>query len=132
MKAVFDYLKKLYYERKQVSLLSWFYGAAAIVFIFIAGLCALVNQSFGVALLIVPIVALIALCANVTVWALVKLGIQHLEELDHVDAEPEIAENEPSKTEQKSEKKSAKKSESKAEVKSEPKTSASKTKSAKK
>lgn len=86
MKAVFEYLKKLYRERKQISLLSWFYGSVAVIFVFIAGLCALINQSFGVALLIVPLVALVALCANVTVWALVKLGIQKLEELEKEDA----------------------------------------------
>lgn len=83
MKAVFEYLKKLYLERKQISLLSCFYGVVAVAFVFIAGLCALVNQSFGVALLIIPLVALVALCANVTVWALIKLGIQHLTEIEN-------------------------------------------------
>ena len=60
MKTVFDYLMKLYRERKQITLLSWFYGTVAVVFVFFAGLCALVNQSFGVAILIVPLVAMVA------------------------------------------------------------------------
>ncbi len=80
MESVLNYLLKLYKENRQISLLSWFYGFVAVLFIFIAGLCALVNQPFGVGLLIVPLVAMIALCANVTVWALVKLFIQHIEE----------------------------------------------------
>ncbi len=114
MKAVFEYLKKLYRDRKQICLLSWFYGTVAVAFVFIAGLCALINQSFGVALLIVPLVAMIAMCANVTVWALIKLGIQRLEELDK-EVEAPVAEIEPAKEADKkpAAKKTAKKSVSK-------------------
>ena len=89
MKTVFDYLMKLYRERKQITLLCWFYGTVAVVFVFFAGLCALVNQSFGVAILIVPLVAMVALCANVTVWALVKLGISRIEELSQEETKKE-------------------------------------------
>lgn len=92
MKTVFDYLMKLYRERKQITLLSWFYGTVAVVFVFFAGLCALVNQSFGVAILIVPLVAMVALCANVTVWALVKLAISHIEELSQEETKKEKSE----------------------------------------
>lgn len=105
MKTVFDYLMKLYHERKQITLLSWFYGTVAVVFVFFAGLCALVNQSFGVAILIVPLVAMVALCANVTVWALVKLGISHIEELSQEETKKEKSE-----TVKKSSKTSTKKS----------------------
>ena len=105
MKTVFDYLMKLYRERKQITLLSWFYGTVAVVFVFFAGLCALVNQSFGVAVLIVPLVAMVALCANVTCCALVKLCISHIEELPQEDPNKETPE-----TVKKSSKTSAKKS----------------------
>ena len=71
MKTVFDYLMKLYRERKQITLLSWFYGTVAVVFVFFAGLC-----------------------------ALVKLGISHIEELSQEETKKEKSETvkKPSKT----------------------------------
>ena len=80
MKSFLEYIQKLYEEKKQIVLLSWFYAAVALVCFFIAGICALVDQSFGISVLIVPIVALTALCANITVWALIKLLVAHIEE----------------------------------------------------
>ncbi len=80
MESVKNYILKLYKNNDEIALLSWFYGAIAVLFVFIAGLCALIDQPFGVGLLIIPLVAIIALCANITVWALIKLFIQHLDE----------------------------------------------------
>ena len=65
-------------------LLSWVYGIIAVVFVFVAGIFALINQSVGVAILIVPLIAICALSANIVVWALVHLMLdstaQKLEE----------------------------------------------------
>ena len=80
MENFINYILKLYKEKKQIVLLSYFFAAVAAICFVIAGFCALVDQSFGISLLIVPIVALTALCANITVWALIKLFVAHIEE----------------------------------------------------
>ena len=75
MKSVFDYFIDLYKQNKQIVLLTWCYSIIAIVFVMIAGLIALINQPLGVAILIVPLVAVIALCMNIVFWALIHLAI---------------------------------------------------------
>ncbi len=70
-----NYFMNLYKGRKQVILLSWAYLALAAVTVLIAGICALVNQSVGVAMLILPLVAIIALCMNVVAWSFVRFII---------------------------------------------------------
>ena len=70
----------IYHKKGQVALLSYTYSAIALLSLIFAGFCALVNQSFGVAVLIIPLVSVIALCMNVVVWALVRFGIQSYEE----------------------------------------------------
>lgn len=71
--AILKYFLNLYRDRKQITLLSWVYAAVAVIFVFIAGIFALVNQSFGVSMLIVPAIAVVALIANIVIWALIKL-----------------------------------------------------------
>jgi hypothetical protein len=75
MKSVIDYFVDLYKENKQIVLLSYCYAAIAVVFTIVAGLFALINQPLGVSLLVIPLVAVIALCMNVVFWALVHLAI---------------------------------------------------------
>lgn len=70
---ILRYFIGLYRKNRQLVLLSWVYGILAIVFVFIAGIFALINQSVGVAILIVPLVAICALSANVVAWALIHL-----------------------------------------------------------
>lgn len=70
-----NYFMNLYKGRKQVILLSWAYLALAAATVLIAGICALVNQSVGVAMLILPLVAIIALCMNVVAWSFVRFII---------------------------------------------------------
>jgi hypothetical protein len=70
---ILRYFIGLYCKNRQLVLLSWVYGILAIVFVFIAGIFALINQSVGVAILIVPLVAICALSANVVAWALIHL-----------------------------------------------------------
>ena len=73
--AILKYFLNLYRERKQITLLSWVYAALAIVFVFISGIFALINQSLGISMLIIPAIAIIALVGNIVVWALIKLGL---------------------------------------------------------
>ena len=70
---ILRYFIDLYRKNRQLTLLSWVYGIIAVIFVFIAGIFALINQSVGVAILIVPLIAICALSANVVVWALVHL-----------------------------------------------------------
>lgn len=72
---VLEYFEGLYKDKSQVALLTWAYSIVAIAFVFIAGIFALFNQSLGVSLLIIPLIAATALCANVVVWALVRFAI---------------------------------------------------------
>lgn len=73
--AILKYFLNLYHERKQITLLSWVYAALAIIFVFISGIFALINQNLGISMLIIPAIAIIALVGNIVVWALVKLGL---------------------------------------------------------
>lgn len=73
--AILKYFLNLYRGRKQITLLSWVYAALAIVFIFISGIFALIDQNLGISMLIIPAIAIIALVGNIVVWALVKLGL---------------------------------------------------------
>jgi len=69
---------KLYKEGKELTLLEIAYFAITIVTFAIAGVIALFNQSFGVSILIVPLVALIAGVMNIVAWSLVKLIVEHM------------------------------------------------------
>ena len=100
MKSVFDYFIDLYKQNKQIVLLTWCYSIIAIVFVMIAGLIALINQPLGVAILIVPLVAIIALCMNIVFWALIHLAL---------DTKEKAALKKQVKTEEKASKKTSKK-----------------------
>ena len=94
-----DKMLDIYHKKGQVALLSYTYGAIALVGVVFAGFCALVNQSFGVAVLIVPLVSIIALCMNVVVWALVRFGIQSYEEKKkQIETDKKVAERLAKKT----------------------------------
>lgn len=94
-----DKMLDIYHKKGQVALLSYTYSAIALVSVVFAGFCALVNQSFGVAVLIVPLVSIIALCMNVVVWALVRFGIQSYEEKKkQIETDKKVAERLAKKT----------------------------------
>lgn len=99
---VINYFANLYKEKKQVALLTWAYSILAVVTIFVAGLCALINQSIGVGMLIVPLVSIIALCMNVVAWSLVRFA---LDVLTTRAKEKQVAEEKAKKAEKKSAKK---------------------------
>ena len=73
-----NYFANLYKEKKQVALLTWAYSILAVASIFIAGLVALINQTVGVGMLIIPLVAIVALCMNVVAWSLVRFALDTL------------------------------------------------------
>jgi len=71
---ILEYFAKLYQEKRELALLEWTYLVMVIVSVLIAGLFALFDQSIGVGMLIVPMVASIAMSMNVVAWALIKLA----------------------------------------------------------
>lgn len=68
------YFAKLYDERRELALLAWAYLVIGVGSVIVAGVFALFNQELGQAILVVPFVAMIALCMNVVAWALIKLA----------------------------------------------------------
>ena len=80
MESILEKLSRMYREKRQISLLTWTYASVAIIVFVVAGMVALVNQSAGVALLTVPLIAIAAMLANVIVWALVRFIIESHEQ----------------------------------------------------
>lgn len=71
-------LIKLYKERRELTLLEITYFALSVITFAVAGIIALFNQSLGVSILIVPLIALIAGVVNIVAWSVVKLVIESL------------------------------------------------------
>ncbi len=71
-------LIKLYKDRRELTLLEIAYFILSILSFVAAGVVALFNQSLGVSILIVPLVALVAGVMNIVAWSLVKLIIEAL------------------------------------------------------
>ena len=71
--SIIKHLTKLYEEKRELTLLQWSYLAIIIASVLVAGIIALVERSVGVATLIVPLVAFVAMAMNIVVWALVRL-----------------------------------------------------------
>ena len=69
---------KLYKEGKELTLLEIAYFTITIVSFAVAGIVALFNQSFGVSILVVPLVALVAGVMNIVAWSLVKLIVENI------------------------------------------------------
>ena len=74
--SVVRYFLHLYQEKKQVALLAWAYAIIMVISTLIAGLVALFDQSLGVGLLIVPLIALVAFSVNILMWAMVRFIIE--------------------------------------------------------
>ena len=72
--SLIESIRKLYTEKRELALLEWTYLAMIILSVIVAGIFALFNHSLGVSILIVPLVALTAMCMNVVAWALIKLA----------------------------------------------------------
>ncbi len=72
--SVLNYFERLHAERRELALLQWAYLAMVVVSVIVAGVFALINQSLGVSILVVPVVAFVAMSMNVVAWALIKLA----------------------------------------------------------
>ena len=77
---LFNHFLNLYKNKKQIAVLSYVYLYVALFFVLIAGICALVNQQFGVKMLVVSVVALGTFCVNIVTWALVCFVIDAITE----------------------------------------------------
>ena len=75
-------LIKLYKDNKQLTLLEIAYFALSILSFAVAGIVALFNQSLGVNILIVPLIAFVAGLMNIVLWAVIRLVIEALIERD--------------------------------------------------
>ena len=65
-------IRDMYKEKKELALLELAYLSIAAISFVAAAVTALFNQSLGIAILIVPLAALIVAVANIVVWSLVK------------------------------------------------------------
>ncbi len=71
-------LIKLYKDGKELTLLEITYFALSVVSFAVAGVLALFNQSLGLSVLIVPLIAFVAGLMNIVAWAVVRLIIESL------------------------------------------------------
>ncbi len=69
---------KLYKNHRELLLVEITYLVITLLAFTIAGVIALFNQSFGVAALVVPLVALIALVMNIVAWAMIKFVLDYM------------------------------------------------------
>ena len=74
-----NYLQKLYLERRELSILELAYLVISLFSFVVAAIIALLNQSLGVALLIIPCISCLAFSANIIVWSLIKMFIEELD-----------------------------------------------------
>lgn len=82
-----QYLKQLYKEQRELTILEVTYLIIAILSFLVAAVIALLNQSLGVALLIIPFVSFLALSANMIVWALVHMLLDESTKNDYKKSE---------------------------------------------
>ena len=68
-----SYIKQLYKDKRELTILEITYLVIAVIAFLVAAIIALLNQSLGVALLIIPFIAFLAFSVNMIVWALVKM-----------------------------------------------------------
>lgn len=88
------YLKQLYKEKRELTILEVTYLIIAIISFLVAAVIALLNQSLGVALLIIPFVSFLALSANMIVWALVRMLLDESTKNDYKKSEASKDESE--------------------------------------
>lgn len=73
-----SYFAELLCERREVTILGWFYGAIAVLVVILSGFTALLNRPVGAAMLIIPFVILVAFSLNLFAWGFVKFFIERL------------------------------------------------------
>lgn len=90
------YFKQLYKDKHELTILEITYLIIAITSFLVAAVIALLNQSLGIALLIIPFVAFLALSANIIVWALVRMLLDESVKSNHKKIE--VSKDESEKT----------------------------------
>lgn len=85
-----QYLKQLYKEQRELTILEITYLIIAVLSFLVAAVIALLNQSLGVALLIIPFVSFLALSANIIVWALIRMLLEESTRADFKKSQTEI------------------------------------------
>ena len=89
-----SYIKQLYKDKRELTILEVTYLIIAIISFLVAAIIALLNQSLGIALLIIPFVSFLALSANMIVWALVRILLDESTKNDHKKSEVSKGESE--------------------------------------
>ena len=69
---VIKYFDKLYKDKNQLNLLNWTYWVLISIGIICSAVVAIFSQPLGAALLIIPILCLIAICLNMFTWRIVE------------------------------------------------------------
>lgn len=87
MEKKLGYFKDLYQKGQKFELLEWLYLGITILFVFIAGMIALLNQSFGVGLLVIPLISFVAFLANYVSWSLINTIAGHSTKTENKDKE---------------------------------------------
>ena len=82
-----QYLKQFYKDQRELTILEVTYRIIAVLSFLVAAVIALLNQSLGVALLIIPFVSFLALSANMIVWALVRMLLDESTKNDYKKSE---------------------------------------------
>ncbi|MBQ9019979.1 hypothetical protein IJ096_01510 [Candidatus Saccharibacteria bacterium] len=72
------YFKNLYVNHREYALLQWLYAIIALLGLFISGIVALMNQTLGISILIVPGIFSIAFVANLVAWSLLNTVLKSL------------------------------------------------------
>lgn len=72
------YFKNLYVNHREYVLLQWLYAIIALLGLFISGIVALMNQTLGISILIVPGIFSIAFVANLVAWSLLNTVLKSL------------------------------------------------------
>ena len=84
-----QYLKQLYKEQRELTILEITYLIIAVLSFLVAAVIALLNQSLGVALLIIPFISFLALSANIIVWALIRMLLEESTRADFKKSQTE-------------------------------------------
>ena len=71
MQAI-KYFDSLYREKNQINLLNWAYLILVAIGTICSAIIAIFSQSLGAALLIVPILSLVAICLNIFMWHIIE------------------------------------------------------------
>ena len=75
VKQIISYIMQQVEDKKELKLLQGTYLVLGLGSVILCGIVGLFNRSLGVGMLIFPLVVIVALCVNVVMWALIKLGL---------------------------------------------------------